>query len=328
MNNKQRAKIQLNCHSEEVKRLRNLKDSSTQASLSVGMTQYKVFIIFVGCILLFASICHAKVKVAIIATVYDDIITTIDLDNAMAEAKKTVPEFSEKNKEQLLDQLIQEKLLARKANELNVDVTPADIEYAISSYKTKSGIGTLDDASLDDLLKKQGGSLIEFKQNVRRQLMQYKIAQIVVRPRIVITEEDMRQYYTTHYQNEEYVSFHAIRIPLTRYDRCLSIEKNIHADDFKDAEKFEKMKISDLSTSFQSAIQRLKKGEVSRCIEMNNGYYILMIDDFTEGSGKSFDAVKNEIQTDMTNQKMESEFAVWMKELREKASVKIKKELL
>jgi parvulin-like peptidyl-prolyl isomerase len=68
----------------------------------------------------------------------------------------------------------------------------------------------------------------------------------------------------------------------------------------------------------------MKNGEISEPIWVSEGVYILQLINKTNESFKSIEDVKEEIRSYLYDQEKEKLFNTWMKELWERASVKIK----
>ncbi len=92
-------------------------------------------------------------------------------------------------REQVLDTLISERLLEGEVKKLRIDVTSAEVDRIV--------LGTMRDNNLTEeqlkmALGRQGMSLDEYKEQLKKQLMKMKIVQIKVKPRVNVTDTDVK----------------------------------------------------------------------------------------------------------------------------------------
>src|SRR5215472_5782682 len=148
------------------------------------------------------TICAAdQIVEEIIARVNDSIITRSDLQHEKeqlqqndqeAGADQTRVAEDEKN---LLRDLIDQRLLLDKANELGVDVNNEVIRQ-LDDTRKRMGLETMED--LEKAAEKQGISFADYKQNIKEKLLTQAIIEHEVGPKISITPDDKKQFYDTH----------------------------------------------------------------------------------------------------------------------------------
>ena len=81
--------------------------------------------------------------------------------------------------------------------------------------------------------------------------------------------------------------------------------------------------MSELNKEMADTIKDLSSGEVGAPIIGPNGIQIIKVVEKDKGGEKSFDQVKNAIQSILYRKKLDQAYAEWIKELREKAYIKI-----
>ncbi len=89
---------------------------------------------------------------------------------------------------QIIDTLIAEKLLEAEVKKLRIDVTDAEVDRALASLMRENN---LTDDSLAMALGRQGMTLVEFKEQKKKELTKMKIVQLKVRSRVSVTDEDV-----------------------------------------------------------------------------------------------------------------------------------------
>ena len=117
----------------------------------------------------------------IIAQVGDEIITKSEYDNQMQRMETELRRYYkgsdldkqlDDQKSQLLDFMINQKLLEQKAKELNISVEE-DINAAVKRLREENQFQ--DDAALEAALKQEGSSLIQLREDFRKRIVQQKI---------------------------------------------------------------------------------------------------------------------------------------------------------
>jgi len=81
----------------------------------------------------------------------------------------------------VLEVMIEERLIARRAKELHVTVTDSEIAMAMERVAQAAGVSRKE---LDAEVKRQGMTLAEYQAELGRQLLEAKWAMIEVRPKV------------------------------------------------------------------------------------------------------------------------------------------------
>jgi len=88
----------------------------------------------------------------------------------------------------ILDELVAEKLLDDEVKKLRIDVTDAEIDRVVQGTMQEHG---LDEAKLKMALARQGLTLDEYREGLKKQLTKMKIIQLKVKNRVQITDQDV-----------------------------------------------------------------------------------------------------------------------------------------
>lgn len=91
-------------------------------------------------------------------------------------------------KEQVLDTLVAEKLLEAEVRKLRIDVTDAEVERIVQSTMRENN---LTEETLKVALSRQGMSLPDYKEQLKKQLTKMKIVQLKVKSRVKIDDVDV-----------------------------------------------------------------------------------------------------------------------------------------
>jgi len=154
------------------------------------------------------GLCAAEAKTVdrILAQVNDDIITLSDLRRNMAEVRKELEskysgeqldQMIQKAEKEVLDNLIQEKLLYQKAMELgynsNVD---ARVSAYIQNLMKQNNIKDSDE--LENALSQQGQTLNDFRDDIRKSMIGRDLVQDFVGSRITLLAAEIENRQAWH----------------------------------------------------------------------------------------------------------------------------------
>jgi peptidyl-prolyl cis-trans isomerase SurA len=99
---------------------------------------------------------------------------------------------------EFLGRMIDERLMEAAAEKARMSVTPEEVDRGIQNIATNAKI------SVRDLLgevRRQGLTEQDFRDEIRRQIMEGNLTELRVRPRVRVTEQDARAAYQ-HYRQE------------------------------------------------------------------------------------------------------------------------------
>jgi peptidyl-prolyl cis-trans isomerase SurA len=102
----------------------------------------------------------------------------VDVDKAMTARK-----------EEILDGLIAEKLLEEEVRKLRVDVTDAEVDRVVKGTMQEHN---LDEQTLKMALARQGMTLEDYRDGLKKQLTKMKIIQLKVKSRVQVTDQDVK----------------------------------------------------------------------------------------------------------------------------------------
>ena len=138
---------------------------------------------------------------SVIAVVNQEVVLQSDLDRRLTAYKaplaavKDPGERAKKRielRKQIVAGLIDEHLLNQEAMRMGMGASDAEVDRAIADIKAKN---KLDDAGLSKALAEQGLTLGLYREEMRSQIMQAKVTNMVLRPRVQMSEEELRAAY-------------------------------------------------------------------------------------------------------------------------------------
>jgi len=93
---------------------------------------------------------------------------------------------------EILENMVAEELIVQAAKEAQIEVEAKEIAAAVEEIKKQN---SLDDQGFADALAMQGFTVASYKQDVKRQLLRMRAVNMLVRPRVTVTDEDVRAHY-------------------------------------------------------------------------------------------------------------------------------------
>jgi len=297
-----------------------------------------------------AEICNR-----IVAIVNEDVITLYELNKKMENVLGHEPTILKKQdnerfleiRRQVLDHLIDEKIAREKIRELEITVKEKEVDAAIERIKQDNSLTHED---LLASLKKEGISYERYWEKVKGELERIYLIDREVKSKIVISEDEMAQYYREHldeFEGEGRVHIAAIFLKknvgsdqkeaqslLPKAEEIVRRARN--GEDFsKLAKEFSEgpgaqdggdlgfFKTSELDPKLREIIMGLSHGQVSDPIPLPFGIEIVKLLEKQGGTAKSFEDAKDAIYRQLYREEINKRYEAWIKELRSTAYTKI-----
>jgi len=300
----------------------------------------------------------------VVAVVNNDVITLSELENTGREfftrikAKAPAAEVDsalEKAREEVLSSLIDKTIVRQQAEHLSITVSEEEIDAAIDQILARNN------ATIEDFRKELAAMDVpeqEYRDNIGEQILQSKLINYEVRSRIVITEDDIKEYYQKEYTQEKGESgYHLLQMGFT-WRNMISLEKAgfdtkeearekaeevrarvLAGESFKglaqslsnlpsaaDGGDIGNFKRDEMAAYMKDAISSIKPGEISPIVETGNAFQFFKLLSVNEGDiivKAPYESVREEIRDILYRQEMEEQYNIWVKSLREEAYIKI-----
>jgi peptidyl-prolyl cis-trans isomerase SurA len=289
----------------------------------------------------------------IVAVVNGDIITLsdyrqqYDLTMAQIRAQQLPPEQFDKQtqqlKKELINVMITELLLLQKARELNLNISE-QLKGMIEKIKTDNNMTSDDD--LRRAIEQQGMSYETWLKEYEEGMMRQAVLFSEVERSIVLDDSEVVQYYKKHPDEFTVPTEYNIRaIYLANEGRtaeeCEALKAKVDAKlgagtafadvagelsdpPLKDVKgELGWSKSGELDKTLESAVERLRNGEMSAWINFKNGWYLLRLEDKKDSYVRGFDDVRKEIEEKLFTEKRAVKGEAYVKTLRERSYVRI-----
>ncbi len=230
---------------------------------------------------------------------------------------------------QLLDRMIDQKLILQAAEEKGVTVTEEQIRERMNEMKEQLG----GEASFQMYLAQFGITEERLKQDVRNQLL----IEGVLGPEIKISEEELKAYFeenkdilgepeqvrARHILVETEQQAKEIRNKLERGESFEELAKQYSTDEASKANGGDLgyFKRGDMVAEFEEVAFSLKPGETSQPVKSQFGYHIIRVEDHKQPEPANYEEKKEEIRAQILQQKISEKMEPWLNELRNQANV-------
>jgi peptidyl-prolyl cis-trans isomerase SurA len=240
----------------------------------------------------------------------------------------------------VLNELIDLRLQIQEAKRLGLDVSPSEVDSAIEDIKRKYG---LTHEELLRSLRSEGLTEESYRRELSEQILLAKVVNLEVRSKIVISEQEIEDYYR---KNESVYNKERVRLRqifLRRPDngsleevegRAMEIMRRIEAgEDFSRlAREFSQGPAADrggdlgyiergsVIKEVEDVAFSLKVGEVSRPFWSPRGLHIIKVEDRVKGG---LEEAREEIRQVLFQRAFQKRYKEWIRALREDAYIEI-----
>lgn len=301
--------------------------------------------ILLFCILIFACLsvrqgflvsCFAQDK--IVAIVNNDAITQKDLGDFVnfmrMQLSQELKEDELENrieslKSQLLEKLIEDRLILQEAKKNNIRISEGRVKARIDEVRKRYQT----EADFQRALIQQGLTLADIELKIKEQLLTYSVIDIKVKSKIIVKPFEVTDFY---YKNIE-----KFKTPEQREVSSMAIDGVALANDlFKQLNRGGDF--SDISSKYSLIVNRLrihrngelrleaeevifklKIGEISRPFKINDSFYIFRLDDIIAVRQQTLPEAQEAIYAFLLDKKMQEELERWLTDLKKKSYVKI-----
>jgi peptidyl-prolyl cis-trans isomerase SurA len=295
----------------------------------------------------------------IVAHVNNEIISLSDYQKAQDQTRKETQQecnctgpalqaavdAAEKN---VLRGMIDQQLLIERAKDMNIDVT-ADVVSRLNDIRKQNNLGTLDD--LQKAVEQSGESWDDFKQSITNNALTQEVIRQEVGQRVDMGPDEVKAYYDAHkaeFDRPEEVILSEIELSTEgkSADEVEAVKKR--ADDLRDrvtaGESFPELakrysedpataasggelgayQRGQLAPQIEDAVFKLNKGAMTDVIQTKEGFMIIHVDQHYQAGEQPLDAVQQEIESKLYEQKMDPQLRKYLGELREQSYVVVK----
>ena len=285
---------------------------------------------------LFSGICFAQDK--IVAVVNNEIITQKDLNDfvnfmrmqlSVELTGERLEEKIQSMKADLLDKLIEDRIILQEAKKNKVLVDENRVKAKIDEIKGRYGR----EAEFQAALVQQGLAQADLELRLKEQLLMYSIIEAKIKSKIVIRPSEITEFYEKNveeFKTPEEREFESI----TTNDADLA--QKIYEDlknngDFSEtakkysleAKSFNAKKGGELRKELEEAIFKLDPGGISEALKIEDTFHIFKLTKIIPFRQESLTEAQDKIQEFVFNKKMQEDLLLWLNDLKKNAYIKI-----
>lgn len=249
---------------------------------------------------------------------------------------------------EVLDRLIDDQLIFSKAKELKLNVSSEEVDRSIEGIKKDH---SLSDEQLKQALTAQGMSMATYRQDVKKQVLRYRVLNMAVGSKISISDHNVRDYYDRNIRkgsaSEVRASHIFIAIP-DNADTGTALAKRQQAEALlaratsgEDFAKLARESSEDAATRgdggdlgyfgrdllpkpIEEVVFAMNVGEVRGPVRADKGFHIIKLVDKRSKDIKGFEESKAEIRLQLRQKEYEKQAKTFVADLRRKAMVDLR----
>ncbi len=318
----------------------------------------KRFLSLCACLLFFyGTISFSEAVVdRVVAVVNQEIITLSELEKwvdplkgqIVAEDRLEKREQMEALCRQVLDKLIEEKLIEQEANRSGIKVSSKEIEAALEDVKRRNGVTQ---EQLEKALAVEGLTIETYKKQIEKVLKRQKLISWSAKVETKFGEKELREFYqknTDRYRMKETYRPAQILFLIPKEAppeeireirrKCQNVLEKIRGgEDFgemallysqdtshKDGGDMGYFRRGELVPAFEREALRLKVGQVSGIVRTEFGFHIIKLLDRKGADPLPFEEVIEKVKADYYESEMEKAFKQFISTLKDKSVIEIK----
>lgn len=299
---------------------------------------------------------RAEVVEKIVAVVNEEIITLSELREIslpyLARMKEAYPRtYSEEEIKttewQILNQLVDEKLINQEAERLKIEISEKEVTLASREVRDRA---SLTEEQFERVLAEDGLTIETYREKLRDEMKKMRLIDQEIKGKITVTKKEIDDYYKAH--GDEYEAPPEVRlqqilllIPAEAHSREIEAlrakaEQILRA--IRGGEDFNAMarrysqdaaaasggdmgvfRQGELYATLDEAAFSLAVGEVSSVIRTPTGFHILRVLTRKDRRLMTEEERREEIDDLLYNRKIEDAFKQWLKELKKRSYVAI-----
>ncbi|MCK4508496.1 MAG: SurA N-terminal domain-containing protein [Desulfuromonadales bacterium] len=294
----------------------------------------------------------AQMVSRIAAVVNKDIITTHQLDQKLQEQlakqeRQPSPAQLGALRQEMLSRMIEETLVQQRIEALGLRVSEEEIEVALLDVQKKN---QLTREELEDAVMAQGLEFDAYRDNLKKQILRYKLIGEEVRSQVDVSEGEVVEYYRAHledYRLEPEVQLSAMTFPISEKasdqerqqirkianEALARLRQNEEMEEVAESYNMTygvtdgelgRFTYTELVPEFVEAISGVDDGSFSEPVQTSGALLLLRVDERLSGGLRQFDTVNHEIHQMILDQKTDARIKEWTRALKTKSFIDIR----
>lgn len=287
-------------------------------------------------ILLMSIPIYAVVIDKIVATVNGESVTLSELERILQPVYKQYEQvyqgeelenIKRRARRELLQQLIENKLILQKAKKEGISITEAAMEEELADIRDK--FGSMDE--FQKALEKEGLTLEQYKKDLTEQITIKAMIEREVVPKAKVSPREIEEYYSKY--KDEFVRPKMVHIGhiLIKNDekKVQDIYKQLGegkdfsllAKQYSEAGDPGFIPLEQLKPELRNIVDSLKVGEYSKIIKTDIGWHIIQLKGWKEEEVIPLTEAWDSLEDKLFRKKLSQEHKKWIARLKSKAHV-------
>jgi peptidyl-prolyl cis-trans isomerase SurA len=304
----------------------------------------------------FAFSAQARVVDKIVAIVNDQPVTLSDVDKFKkrlssgglvddALLRLTDAQALMKDKQLLLNHLIDERIIDSEVKRKNMEVTIERVEQEIRTIAKNNGISR---DQLKNALSAKGVTMSQYQDFIKTSLERQSLIEREVTSKIRISDEDISSYYLSKKgasgsQIFEYTLAHILFTPKNGGDeaalkRARAVEEKVKAggqsfeklaEQFSEDSNFSKggqlgtFRAGEMLREIEDAVKKVGPGEITNVVKTGQGYHLIKVNKRTLISDPRLDEQRESIRGTLYAEAFKRQFRLWLNQRRDESFIRI-----
>ena len=284
------------------------------------------------------AICNSLAQDKIIAIVDKDVITQKDLNdfiNFMHVQLSTqyqggqLESKIQSMKFDLLDKLIEDRLILQEAKKDNIGIEPDRIKAKINEIKKHYG----SDSEFQNVLAEQGLVQADIEAKIKEQSLMYAVIDREIRSKIIIKPVEVTNFYQQNLKKfilPEQREFESVTVDneskaFEVFDKLKSgQELQDVANRYSLAiNKFSSARDGQLREDIEDTVFKMNTGQISAPLKIEDNYYIFKLNNIIPPRQQNLSEAQKDIYDMLFNKKMQEALTKWLDELKRHSYIKI-----
>jgi len=291
----------------------------------------------------------AEVIDRVVAIINDDIITLSELNAATALATDGIDEADGKDaesttglKKDVLESLVERRLVKQAADRAGIDVSEIEIDNAVEEVSKQN---KMTHEALLVALANSGLTYKEYREQLREQIREVKFVNNQFRSRISIQPEEVEDYYRQNIEEFYGPPTYRIRMILVKANDSEAEELKLKTiyEEVRGGEDFGELArqysngpnastggdlgylgSGEMDPAIEEAVKGLEPGQTSEAIKKPEGTYIIQLVDKRDEEPLPLKEVEGRIFEKLFNRAMEERFKTWLEGVKKFAHIEIR----
>jgi len=292
----------------------------------------------------------------VVAVVGDEVVTSLDIDKVMKTMEAQLgqvgdPAEAAAREKQMrkvaLERLIEDRIFQQEVKRLKLGVSQAEMDSYIARIKDRNQISEKQFAAH---LSRRGLTPDEYRAELKRDILKHKLIQQEVKSSVVISDDQINQYYKKHldeYGKVDQVRLRALFLTVPD-DAGMDAQEVVH----KNAESLREQAVGkknfaelaakhtqgpgadkggeldpvstkDMIPAMRQALGEMKPGDISKVLKVPGGFVFFQLISRAGDDVLALPKVRDQIREKLESEALEKKFQTWMSELRKKTFVQI-----